>query len=266
MTKLLTLDLSLGFHASGNIIRLARVFKVLSRHRVELEKYYQSVKTSASPKLSCLFPNPTPIDPSKPLPKLTYREFLSRAGQPIPELLDLGSATTAMYTATLDDTNKEVIVKFTARYNEAAHRILAEAQLAPKLHFCGHVVGDLYMIVMERVDGTSVWQLQMDKTPIPEIVPTKVEKAVRLLHQQDIVFGDLRSNNILCVASGAEAHVVLVDFDWPGKDGECRYPATLNRITDGKTWQEDVSPYRIMRKAHDLWQLDQLKALCKSDV
>jgi hypothetical protein len=36
-----------------------------------------------------------------------------------------------MYIATLSDTNKEVIVKFTARYNEVAHRLLADADLAP---------------------------------------------------------------------------------------------------------------------------------------
>jgi serine/threonine protein kinase len=265
VTKLLTLDLFMDFHASDNVIRLARVFKVLRRHRLELKEYYQSVMVSPPPKLSCLFPNPTLINLSKPMPKLTYRKFFSRAGQPTPDILDLGSTTTAMYTATLDDTNEEVIVKFTARYNEAAHRLLAKVQLAPNLHFCGRVVGDLYMIVMEYVDGTSVWQLQKDKTPIPEVVVTKVEEAVHLLHEQGIVFGDLRSNNILYVAAEPEAYAVLVDFDWPGEDGKSRYPATLNRTTVGKTWHVDVSPYHIMHKAHDLWQLEQLKALCKSN-
>ena len=112
------------------------------------------------------------------------------------------------------------------------------------------------MVVMDRVDGKSIWQLQEDKTPIPKIVRTKVEEAVGLLHNEDIVFGDLRSNNILYVPS--EHRVVLVDFDWAGKDGECRYPVTLNH---GNTWAEDVLPYGIMRKEHDLWQLDQLKKL-----
>ncbi|KAF8905837.1 hypothetical protein CPB84DRAFT_1844818 [Gymnopilus junonius] len=38
VTKLLTLDLSFGLHASDNvIIQLALVFKVLSRHRVDIE-------------------------------------------------------------------------------------------------------------------------------------------------------------------------------------------------------------------------------------
>ncbi len=265
VSKLRTLDLSLGFHASDNIICLARVFGALSRCRVDLTKYYDGVSSlaSPSPRLSCLYPNPIPLDPCKALPKLTYRQFLSR-GHPISALVDLGNVCTTMYTATLNDTNQEVIVKFTARYNEAAHRLLAEARLAPRLHFCGRIVGELYMVVMDRVDGKSIWQLQQDKMPVPAIVSHKVEEAVRLLHEKDIVFGDLRDPNILYVAP--EGHVFLVDFDWPGKDGESRYPATLNLGSDGKTWAEEVSPYSIMHKAHDLWQLGRLKSLCEPDV
>ena len=41
--------------------------------------------------------------------------------------MDLGNMTTAMYTAILGDTDQKVIVKFTARYNDEAHRLLAES-------------------------------------------------------------------------------------------------------------------------------------------
>jgi RIO-like serine/threonine protein kinase len=114
-----------------------------------------------------------------------------------------------MYTATLSDTDAKVIVKFTAHYNEAAHRLLAEVELAPKLHFCERVIGNLYMVVMDRVDGKSIWQLQKDKMPVPAIVFERVSDAVRLLHEKYIVFGDLRDPNILYDAS--EGRVVLVD-------------------------------------------------------
>ncbi|KAF8962089.1 hypothetical protein BDZ97DRAFT_1156495 [Flammula alnicola] len=258
VSKLLALDLSLGFHASNNIVRVARVFKALSLCRTDLQNYYDGVSNLASPKLSCLYPCPTPVDSSRALPKLAYRQFLSRAGQPTSAIVDLGNTTSAMYIATLSETGQEVIVKFTARYNEAAHRLLAEAQLAPRLHFCQRVIGDLYMVVMDRVDGKSIWQLQEDKTPLPAIILKMVEDAVRLLHEHDIVFGDLHDPNILYVES--EGRVVLVDFDWAGKDGESRYPATLN---PDNGWAEEVSPYSIMHKAHDLWQLERLTALCK---
>jgi RIO-like serine/threonine protein kinase len=163
-----------------------------------------------------------------------------------------------MYIATLSDTNKEVIVKFTARYNKVAHRLLADADFAPKLYFCEPVIGDLYMVVMDRVDGMSVQQFQEEKKPVPAIVLNNTKDAVHILHAENIVFGDLRDPNILYLTSKARA--MLVDFDWCGKDGEARYPATLNPSI---AWAEDVSPYSVMLKAHDTWQLDRLTALCK---
>ena len=101
-----------------------------------------------------------------------------------------------MYIATLGDTNKEVIVKFTARCNEVAHRLLVDADLAPKLHFCERVIGDLYMVIMDRVDGTSVWQFQQDEKPVPAVVLKDIKDALHILHAKDIVFGDLRDPNI----------------------------------------------------------------------
>ncbi len=258
MTKLLTLDLSLGFHASDNIIRLARVFGALSRCRADLKHYYDRVRKLDFPKLSCLYPNPTPLDPSKALPQLTYKQFLSRAGQPTSTLVDLGDATTAMYIATLGDTNEEVIVKFTARYNTAAHHLLSKAELAPRLYSCDRVIGDLYMVVMERVDGKSIWQLREEGIPLHASIIKEVGRAAHLLHEQNIVLGDLRDPNILYDES--KNRVALVDFDWTGRDGEkSRYPPTLN---PSNAWEEEVSPYSVMRKAHDLWQVKRLMALC----
>jgi hypothetical protein len=111
------------------------------------------------------------------------------------------------------------------------------------------------------VDGESIWQLQEDKIPIPAIVSERIGDAVRLLHENNIVFGDLWDPNILYVVY--RDRVVLVDFDWPRKDGESRYPAMLN---SSNVWAEEVSPYSIMHKAHDLWQLDWLIALCNPDT
>lgn len=170
-------------------------------------------------RLSCLFPNPTPVDPSNTSPKLTYQQVFSRTGQPTSALVDLKNTTTTTYIATLDDTNQEVIVKFTVRYNEAAHHLIASAQLTPRLHFCGPVVDDIYMIVMDRVDGMSIWQLQEDKHQLLQSFQPKLRRQW-VLHNDDIVFGDLRSNNILYVAS--EHRMVLVHFNWAGKNGQCR--------------------------------------------
>lgn len=259
VSRLLVLDLSLGFHASDNVIRLARTFKALSVCRTNLRKYYDDINDHLPPKLSCLYPNPTSVDYTH-LPNLVYQQPLSRTGQPTSALVDLGNTATALYVATLGTTKQEVIVKFTARYNETAHHILADAQLAPKLHFCGLVVGNLYMVVMEHVHGKSIWQLQEDGIPVPGVVSKKVEDALNLLHASNIVFGDLRDPNVVYVASSeGEGCVMLVDFDWPAKDGEGRYPAMLN---PNNAWSDEVAPHGIMRKCHDLWQLARLKTLC----
>lgn len=262
MSNMCILDLSSGFHSSQNAVRLARVFKAVSLCRAELQTYYDGVPTSrdTSLKLSAIYPNPTFVSEVK-LPSLVYRKFMARTGQPTSVLPKLGNTITAMYIATLGDSDQEVIVKFTARYNKEAHTLLADAQFAPKLHFCERIVGDLYMVVMDRVKGKTIWQLCEDKTDIPTIVADQVEQAVNVLHMKGIVFGDLRDNNILYAQTdgSAEGKVFLVDFDWAHKDGEGRYPATLNR--DGR-WEEGVVPYGTMRKAHDIWQVDRLKVLC----
>ncbi|KAF9484913.1 hypothetical protein BDN70DRAFT_917313 [Pholiota conissans] len=254
VAKLLTLDVIYGFLASDNIVRLARVFAALSHCREDLAKYYDDVNNRKTTKLSSFFPNPTPVDPCQPLPTVVYKHFTARNGQPA-SVVGLGAATTLLYIATLDD--KEVIVKFTVRYNEKAHRILATAGLAPELHFCGRIVGGLYMVVMDRICGKFLWQLNQEKTPVPSFIVDQVEQAVHLLHAENIVFGDLRDNNIIYDASKERA--VLIDFDWPGMHGKTRYPATLN--TTGK-WADGVVQYAVMDKDHDLWQLDRLRDSC----
>ena len=66
------------------------------------------------------------------------------------------------------------------------------------------------MIVMDRVDEKSIWQL-----PIPEIVPTNAEEAVGHLHNEGCL---QRLAGSLC---SYEHCVVLADFDWACKNGEC---------------------------------------------
>lgn len=266
-SRLLCLDVSCGFHTSANIIRIARVFQILKRTGNSLDEYYhklsRDIEQKKAPDFSFLFPDPTLLDdadPTKTLPKLQFKRFFSRTGNEEKKIIGLRDRTTALYVASfLDDSqvSKEVIVKLTPRYNGDAHRILANAGLAPKLYFCDKVVGDLHFVVMDRLVGTSVFQLVETKTPLSVVVLEKVRQAVDLLHAQNIVFGDLRSQNIFVLDTG---DVYLVDFDWAGTDGVSRYPATLNVESN---WSDGVLRHGIMSKAHDLWQLKQLEALYK---
>ncbi|KAF6750847.1 hypothetical protein DFP72DRAFT_773738, partial [Ephemerocybe angulata] len=51
----------------------------------------------------------------------------------------------------------KAIVKFTEHYSEDMHNILAAEGYAPKLYYCERVIGGVYMIVMEYVEGESIW-------------------------------------------------------------------------------------------------------------
>ena len=54
----------------------------------------------------------------------------------------------------------------------------------------------------------------------------QLRSATDLLHQHNIVFGDLCPNNIVKPADGSG--VMLVDFDWCAVAGEGKYPLMIN--------------------------------------
>jgi hypothetical protein len=262
VSDLVTIDLSRGFHGSDTTIRLARIFNALASCRRELEDYYNNISPSPRSDSSFLYPHPISAN-NTPLPEIKYDKYLGLDGSPIKTVPDLGERSTAVYTGTLEG-GELVLIKFTYRYNEKAHILLAEAGLAPRLHFFNPIMGNLFMIVMDYMpDAKSVWQLLNEGIPLPSVIPEQVEHAVSLLHDRNIVFGDLRDGNILYINSRdgdmTESCVMLVDFDWAGSHDIDRYSATLN-IHAG--WAEGVSPYGFMQKEHDLWQMARLRELC----
>ena len=71
-----------------------------------------------------------------------------------------------------------------------------------------------------------------------------VKKAVKALHDAQLVFGDLRRPNILVTDTGA----MLIDFDWCGKESEARYPVEINMSI---TWPSGVDSGTEMKREHD---------------
>ncbi|KAF5340739.1 hypothetical protein D9611_007372 [Ephemerocybe angulata] len=59
----------------------------------------------------------------------------------------------------------KAIVKFTEHYSEDMHNILAAEGYAPKLYYCERVIGGVYMIVMEYVEGESIWAVILSPPP-----------------------------------------------------------------------------------------------------
>ena len=234
VSNLYTLDLASGFHASAKIMELARVFHAVGLCRTDLRAYYDEIFASKShADVNAIYPNPTCVDAQ--LPKLIFTHSIAQTGEPTSVIPNLGNAATAMYFAKLASSGEEVVVKFTARYNKAAHELLADAGFAPKLHFCELIVGDLYVVVMGRVKGKSIWQLLQEKEAIPSLVHKQVETVVSCLHDANIVFGDLRDANVLYSRSddSAEGKIYLVDFDWTDEHGTGQYLPTFNTCFEG---------------------------------
>lgn len=157
----------------------------------------------------------------------------------------------AVFKANMEDqsgTLTPVVVKFTPKYCRDAHALCADAGLAPKIWFCQRLddVGGLYIVVMDYVNSCE------DETirEYPGAV-VALRQAVRLLHRNDLVFGDLREPNVL--VTGKDEGMMLVDFDWCGREGEARYPCGINLDVDSIPWHEDVRRGGEIKKDHDKW-------------
>ncbi|KAF9444646.1 hypothetical protein P691DRAFT_326802 [Macrolepiota fuliginosa MF-IS2] len=142
-----------------------------------------------------------------------------------------------------------VTIKFAYRYSKEAHSLLArqEPRLAPKLWHCQYEpTVDMIVIVMEFVDGYCLVE-----RPAPSQRQFEaLQKAVKILHENDFVFGDLREQNVL-VPKEDENCMRLVDFDWCGKEGEVRYPSCIIMDEPGYEWHPTVQRGGLIRKEHD---------------
>ncbi|KAG9095484.1 hypothetical protein FRC06_009758, partial [Ceratobasidium sp. 370] len=157
---------------------------------------------------------------------------------------------------TMETTSRAIVVKFTRCYNGHAHKLSAEHGYAPKLLFDGSRhpgfprPAGLLMMVMEYI-------VEVPRGPsYDEAYPT-LRAALDLLHEQGLVFGDLRPLNVLVPKRpiGQEAKAMLIDFDWCGTDGEDRYPWDINQEI---IWADGVGPGTLMYKRQDDFMLENI--------
>jgi hypothetical protein len=147
-----------------------------------------------------------------------------------------------------------LLVKFATKYNEDAHRLLAEHDppLAPALHACVRVIGDMFMVVMQYIspsDGISLADIPLP-CPNPGAVRQQISTALGILHANEFVFGDLRRQNVLYLSDG---RILLVNFAGVGVHGTSRYSVCLD-LDAGL----GVRRNQIMEKSHDLENLERL--------
>ncbi|KAI0291295.1 hypothetical protein BC826DRAFT_886738, partial [Russula brevipes] len=152
-------------------------------------------------------------------------------------------------------TDVEVVVKFTANYNEQAHRILADEGLAPKLYACQRVIGNLFMVVMERLNGTPM-SAGIPERRLEDSVFDDIRRAVGHLQGHNLVHGDLRAVNIMLEPN--QKHAKVIDFDWAGTSGTDRYPLTMNKGELADEWHPAVVAGGPMETNHDVYALDEV--------
>ena len=126
--------------------------------------------------------------------------------------------------------NEHLYVKFSQRYSEDAHRAALKLGLAPKLYAVNEVYG-WFLVVMEDVSKN--YTPLSDLTRLSAIGHVRRELAPGLgsLHEEGFVHGDVRDVNILVRRPDVDQSlrsVLLVDWDWAGKEGEAKYPHSMN--------------------------------------
>lgn len=148
---------------------------------------------------------------------------------------------------------RSFIVKFTPTYCGEAHRLLAQQNLAPALLYAGPVYDYAgytrwKMVVMEECTGGGhVWWDVAGET-----IYQQVRDAVRVLHENGFVHGDLRSQNIMLDKA---LRIRVIDFDWAGKEGVARYP---NDLSPDIPWPAGAKPGALISREHDQYWVRRL--------
>ena len=233
--------------------RVARILYSLGRNIRKLNEYYVGLKPDSigQPELHPrFFPSIRAYrDASGAIIDFAYAKPLER------------DATCVTFLAkTFEASPKSIVVKFVERYGVAAHKLLEKMDAAPQLLYYGEIgvsdddptYGHLRMVVMEYLDGMTANQAQkLDQ--LPSTFLNDVRSILNHLHNNDLVFGDVRSANIMITRNHK---VKFVDFDWAGKAGVSCYPLLLSQHIQ---WPEGVGDgLVVMEKQHDLDMLTRL--------
>ncbi|KAK7030943.1 hypothetical protein VNI00_013890 [Paramarasmius palmivorus] len=254
----------------NRLLRLARALQAVKTAFDKLTVFYRS-RVESPLDGTHLFPRPVQADrPHAEVSDSLGLRFLHKLSLVGGEIGDSQvdrhlNTSHAVYVALSNGSSipaGQVVVKFAQRYNVEAHQLLANAGLAPQLYHRCPVLGGYTMIVMERMAGKQAWLWRREGGArlMPHGVYKDVERAITLLHDHDIVFGDLRLPNIIVQDDNSG---VLIDFDWAAKAGEGRYPASILVGSFEHGWASGVERYGLMEKVHDLHMLRKLKEVCE---
>jgi serine/threonine protein kinase len=154
-----------------------------------------------------------------------------------------------LYLAARDGNADKVIVKFTRRYCPGLHWFCAERRHAPRLLGYGTIPGGWHVVVMEWIkqEDINLRDYALDHLPTWS---KDLKSLVNDFHDEGWVHGDLRDANLI-VSDKEPEQVMLVDFDWGGKDDDGPiYPTAL--VNDELTKRvHPGDPPLLITKEHD---------------
>ena len=231
-----------GSDLEHGVDKIAQLLQVVKESLDELEQFYLDLKPAPQQGLAHA-PHFRQYKCKEDTFQLTYLERLSH------DLIDRATFKAEAQNCTTKETSL-VVVKFTHAYNRKAHELLSEHSLAPALRYYGRPDDvDMVVVVMDFVDGGPVDGRLTDNTQI-----RLLRQAVTLIHDEGLVFGDLRGPNMLVDFSQG---LQLIDLDWCGPEGSARYPSDINLSPDLK-WHPEVMGAGIIKKEHDLYMFERL--------
>jgi tRNA A-37 threonylcarbamoyl transferase component Bud32 len=114
-----------------------------------------------------------------------------------------------------------VLVKFVRRYSIELHEICAKSGHAPPIFAFERLPGGWFAVVMEYIEsGVPITHSSLLAAHRNRWM-AELQDLMDSFHAKGLVHGDLRDANIICKNNS----VMLIDFDWGGKEGEVSYPS-----------------------------------------
>jgi serine/threonine protein kinase len=128
-----------------------------------------------------------------------------------------------LYIAEMPAADKQlVLIKFARQYSIELHELCANSGHAPRILAFERLPGGWFAVAMEYIESgvpithSSLLPAHRDRWM------AELRGLMHSFHEKGFVHGDLRDANIICKNDS----VMLIDFDWGGKEGEVFYPTS----------------------------------------
>ncbi|KAH9122890.1 hypothetical protein AeMF1_006003 [Aphanomyces euteiches] len=139
-----------------------------------------------------------------------------------------------VFSAMVVQAGHEVVVKFAKQYGREVHEYCAGHGFAPKLLYFEVLPSNWIFVVMEKLELKPILNALTDAKGDSKVNAKVDAKVIRRqvleiknrLAAAKLVHGDLRDANIFW--DYTKDRVVLIDFDWSGKEGDTCYPPFMN--------------------------------------